>query len=119
MVEAAPVVDPELARLFAGQRDPIEALLEEQVIATAFKDFSVEALLKRGRLVKLACRHFTVTKSLRRAKCPRCGEMIRAGYDYDGFRRLGSADRFSWPSDPLRALHESSAEVTTKRWFRP
>ena len=54
-------------------------------------------LLKAGRVVKLACGHFTLTKALRKAGCPRCGEMVRAGYDYDGFRRLVSRMRFRGP----------------------
>jgi len=107
-MKPAPVVDPFLARLFAEERNPIEALVDDQasakgvfVVGMAHAD-----LLKAGRVVKLACGHFTLTKALRKAGCPRCGEMIRAGYDHDGFRRLGEPDTFSWPDDPFRAVHE-------------
>jgi hypothetical protein len=106
---AAPIVDQKLASLFAGEPDPVEALAEDQSLAMIWKTgISVEAMVKHGRLVLLTCGHFAVTKSLHRSKCRRCGEMIRAGYDYDAFRNLGSGDAFSWPDDPLRLLHEKS-----------
>lgn len=107
-MKPAPVVDPFLARLFAQERNPIEVVVDDQasakgvfVVGIAHAD-----LLKAGRVVKLACGHFTLTKALRKAGCPRCGEMVRAGYDHDGFRRLGEPDTFSWPDDPFRAVHE-------------
>lgn len=104
----APVVDALLAALMADQGNPVESVSS----ASQF-DFdptlsaaSVDQLLARGRIVRLACGHFKMTKALGRTGCPRCGEMIRAGWDHDGFRRLGNADTFSWPDDPLRLLHE-------------
>lgn len=98
-----------LAELLAGEPDPVEAVCEDQTLAMAWKvGQNADALLKQGRLALLACGHFTITKALHRAKCRRCGEMIRAGYDYDAFRNLGCEDDFSWPGDPLRLLHEKS-----------
>lgn len=109
IMSPAPVVNPFLARLFAGEPNPFEALADDQASAKAIWAMGVAKAdpVKHGRLVKLACGHFTVTKALHRARCPRCGEMIRAGYDYDGFRRLGGQDDFSWPGDPFRAVHEA------------
>lgn len=104
----APIVNPALAALMAGEHDPIEQLAEDQSSAKGVWAFGVASadLLKHGRVVKLACGHFTLTKALHRARCPRCGEMIRAGYDHDAFRRLGEPDGFSWPGDPFREAHE-------------
>lgn len=102
-----------LADLLSREPDPIEYLAEDQATAMPYKTgLDPDLMVKHGRLVLLACRHFTITKSLRRAKCRRCGEMIRAGYDYDAFRNLGSEDAFSWPSDPLRLLHEKTDSGT-------
>lgn len=103
----APVVNPYLAQLFANEPDPIEKLCANQNIPTAIWKAGTADLIKGGqRLAVLMCRHYTLTKSSVRAKCQRCGEMIRAGYDYDAFRNLGETDDFSWPDDPLRPLHE-------------
>lgn len=99
-----------LAELLKNERDPVEDIKESAAKEFAFEAAihtpTVEDLLKRGRLVRLACGHFKITKALRRAACGRCGEMIRSGWDHDGFRRLGEEDTFSWPDDPLRRLHE-------------
>ena len=107
-MKPAPVVDPFLARLFAQERNPIEVVVDDQTSAKGVFAIGISHadLLKAGRVVKLACGHFTLTKALRKAGCPRCGEMVRAGYDHDGFRRLGEPDTFSWPDDPFRAAHE-------------
>jgi len=116
MPTAAPVVDRKLASLFAGETDPFEAVARDQGLAMIWKTgIIVDAMVKHGRLVVLTCGHFAVTKSLHRAKCKRCGEMIRAGYDYDAFRNLGATDSFSWPDDPLRPLHESGNDATTNK----
>jgi len=105
--EPAPVVDEILAKLFREEPNPFEDLAEDQTAAMDWKTgVAAELMLKHGRLVLLTCGHLTVTKALYRARCPRCGEMIRAGYDYDAFRNLGAPDEFSWPGDPLRPLHE-------------
>ena len=107
----APVVDARLAAVLAHEHDPVEVL--EDALAFAFEHAvhtaTVEELLERGRLVSLGCGHFKLTKALNRAACARCGEMIRSGWDYDGFRRLGAPDTFSWPGDPLRSIHEPVA----------
>ncbi len=109
MATDAPIVNHSLAELLAREPDPLEAVCEDQTHAMAWKVGETgDALLKRGRLALLACGHFAITKALHRAKCRRCGEMIRAGYDYDAFRNLGHEDDFFWPGDPLRPLHEKS-----------
>ena len=122
MSATAPIVNPELAELLGREPDPTEALSEDQrtaqlCTAMVWKTGN-HPDLKRGRLVALACGHYTLTKAIHRARCRRCGEMIRAGYDYDAFRNLGAADTFSWPLDPLRTLHERSDEsdTTTRKW---
>jgi hypothetical protein len=86
-MSAAPVVDQKLASLFAGEPDPFEALAENQsgALAWKWKLGAAPGLLKHGRLVVLECGHYTITKAPHRAKCRRCGEMIRAGYDCDAF----------------------------------
>jgi hypothetical protein len=107
MPRSAPVVDSQLAAFLAGEPDPVEALVDDQSCSMVWKSgMHAEEMLKHGRLALLACGHFTITKSLRKAKCRRCGEMIRSGYDYDEYRNLGGEDNFSWPGDPLRQLHE-------------
>jgi hypothetical protein len=107
---AAPVVDDRLAELLRNEPDPLENLVSIQAQEFDFDPFlhtqTPEQLLFRGRLVRLECGHFKITKAMRRSACPRCGEMLRSGWDHDGFRRLGIADTFSWPGDPLRQLHE-------------
>lgn len=99
------------AELLRGQPNPIEDLAADQRQVHGGWLSSVSSMadhfLKTGqRLAALQCGHYTVTRALRRAACPRCGAMIRSGYDYDGYRRLGQPDEFSWPDDPLAALHE-------------
>ncbi len=106
---AAPIVNAELAKWLGREPDPIEPLhhAQEFEFDHLVHTRTVESLLKHGRLVRLACRHFRLTKALHRTGCSRCGEMIRAGWDYQGFRELGNPDTFSWPGDPLRQLHEA------------
>jgi hypothetical protein len=108
---SAPIVNEKLAAFLADEPDPTEALAKAQgnaLLLTAMVwKAGVHPDLNRGRLVALECGHFTLTKALYRAKCRRCGEMIRSGYDYDAFRNLGVKDGFSWPGDPLRPLHEA------------
>ncbi|MCA8050900.1 hypothetical protein [Burkholderia arboris] len=110
MAKAAPIVNEKLASLFAREADPVEEFASDQrnaqYAATMSWTLGVHPTLAHGRLVALACGHFTVTKAPHRAKCKRCGEMIRAGYDYDAFRNGGAPDAFSWPSDPFLPLHE-------------
>nr|WP_023842385.1 hypothetical protein [Burkholderia sp. M701]BAO18842.1 hypothetical protein [Burkholderia sp. M701] len=117
----APVVNSYLADLFSKEPDPFEALADDQRSALSWRWTlgSQPDLLKHGRLVTLKCGHFTVTRSLHRAKCRRCGEMIRAGYDYDSFRNRGGADSFSWPDDPLRTLHERDEQMDHIHKYSP
>lgn len=117
---SAPVVDPVLAELLKGEPDPIEALTSatEFQFDPVLQTRTAEELLSRGRVVRLACGHFKMTKALRRTGCPRCGEMIRSGWDHDSFRRLGAPDTFSWPDDPMRRLHEPQ-EVEVQTRFDP
>lgn len=103
----APVVNPLLARLLASERNPVEPLSADQVRAVNVWTLGAANVPTwRGRVVELACGHLVVTRALRESGCPRCGEMIRAGWDYDGFRRLGGPDTFHWPDDPFRVHHE-------------
>lgn len=103
----APVVNAKLADLLNGEPNPKEPLAEAQGQAIAtFMFGTADQLTKCGRPVILACGHYTMTKAVHVAGCPRCGEMIRSGYDYDAFRHLGHPDDFHWPGDPFRELHE-------------
>lgn len=105
--KAAPIANALLASALGGERDPVEPLAADQTRAfSAWVLGTSNVLTPRGRVVELACGHFTVTKALREAACPRCGEMIRSGWDHDGFRRLGNPDTIHWPDDPLHVLHE-------------
>lgn len=109
--------DPALSDILSRHPNPVERLASEQQQSKThsgwFADITKrsEHFLKTGkRIVALQCGHYVLTRSLYRAACPRCGEMIRSGYDHDGFRRLGMPDRFHWPEDPLRELNEGSRE---------
>jgi hypothetical protein len=103
----APIVDENLAKLFADMPNPSERLARDQGRALLHNILCGSDEFKLDRLVELNCRHFVVTRAVHRANCPRCGEMIRSGYDYDEFRRHDGEDTFSWPDDPLRVLHET------------
>jgi hypothetical protein len=108
----APVVNQSLAELLKHEPNPVELLASDQALPKLIAITGTANLLtSRGRMVRLECGHFQVTKALYRTGCQRCGEMIRAGWDHDAFRRLGAEDTFSWPGDPLRVLHEYSSEV--------
>ncbi len=109
------MTDDVLRELLRKQPDPVENLAPDQRQVFSGWLVHIEALSARflatgKRIVVLDCGHFVLTKALHRAGCPRCGEMIRSGYDHDGFRRLGMPDQFAWPDDPLGALNEGSRE---------
>lgn len=115
-----------LASLLANERDPLEAIkLDQSEVASGWFVNSVEHaehFLKTGkRIARLECGHFTLTEALHRAKCRRCGEMIRSGYDYDGFRNHGLADTFVWPQDPFALVHEPKRDggESVAAWFNP
>lgn len=116
-IRSAPIVNPMLAELMANERNPVEEFAADQASAKGVWSVGVAHadLLKHGRVVKLACGHYTLTKAIHKAACPRCGEMIRAGYGHDVFRRLGSPDEFSWPDDPFREIHESAESEFQRR----
>ena len=104
--------------LLSRQPDPVEKLASEQQQLKTHSGWFAEItkrsehFLKTGkRFVALECGHFVLTRSLHRAACPRCGEMIRSGYDHDGFRRLGMPDEFHWPNDPLSELNEGGRDA--------
>jgi len=104
-------MDEVLRQLLQDDRNPIERIAPDQSRCWSGWFTNQETLaahyLKTGkRLVVLACGHYTLTAALQRAACPRCGEMIRSGYDYDGFRWRGVRDGFSWANDPLRSFNE-------------
>lgn len=105
---SAPVVNPALAKLLANEPNPVEALAADQASAKGLWAIGIAQadFLKHGRVVRLTCGHFKSTKATSKAQCPRCCEMIRAGYDHDAFRRLGAEDAFSWPEDPFLSIHE-------------
>ena len=97
--------------LLAAVPDPVERLSANQERAYGWwviaSDEALRHYIRSGRrLALLDCGHYKVTDALHRAECPRCGAMIRSGYDYHAFRALGQPDAFSWPDDPLRSLHE-------------
>ena len=102
----APVVDEVLASLLANMPDPSERIRSDQGMAI-FLDCISGAFKKRkrGHLVQLECGHYKVTTALNRTTCPRCGAMIRSGYDYDKFRNIDHVDDFDWPGDPLLNLN--------------
>jgi hypothetical protein len=110
-----------LSELLRNEPNPIEKLANEQLQLQAIGSWFTDVpkwtahFMKTGqRIVALECGHYVLSKSLRRAACSRCGEMIRSGYDYDGFRRLGIADNFHWPDDPLFALNEGERSGSGK-----
>jgi hypothetical protein len=107
MTKPAPIVDQTLSDMFSKEPNPMEIFTEDQSHAT-FLNMTSHQDISKGRLVSLACGHYIITKALHKARCPRCGEMIRSGYDYDAFRNLGQVDDFDWPDDPLKTIHESS-----------
>lgn len=102
----------EFLHLMHKQHDPVERLAADQgqvqsVWFTGTAQGMTALFLKTGkRLVALECGHYTITRALNRAKCRRCGEMIRAGWDYDAFRNHNAPDTFSWINDPLGEIHE-------------
>jgi hypothetical protein len=109
MATPAPLVDPVLAEAFRGMPDPREPLRADQGMALFYTTLAnAKQAGTKGRLAHLLCGHFVITKAIRSAKCPRCGEMIRAGYDYEAFRNGGGFDEFSWPDDPLGYIHNRS-----------
>lgn len=111
----ARMTDGTLHEILRNEPNPVENLADDQQQAKIhngwFADLTSRTarFLKTGRrIAALECGHYVLFKALRRAGCPRCGEMIRSGYDYDGFRRLGVPDAFHWPDDPLLELNEGS-----------
>lgn len=106
MPTCAPIVDAVLAEASRGTPNPVEPLREDQGMAIFYTTIAnAKGHDQKGRLAHLLCGHFVFTKATRRAKCPRCGEMIRAGYDYAAFRKGEAFDEFSWPDDPLGSIH--------------
>lgn len=108
------MTDALLKDLLRNARDPVEKLgcqdAQMKIHSGWFAEITARAahFLKTGeRIVALECGHYAMTRALYRAGCRRCGEMIRSGYDYDGFRRLGMPDELRWDGDPLRDLNES------------
>lgn len=109
--------DKVLSAILKGEPNPVEKLASEQQQSRThsgwFADITKrsEHFLKTGkRIVALECGHYVLSRALHRAACPRCGEMIRSGYDHDGFRRLGQPDTFHWPADPLLELNEGARD---------
>ena len=109
------MLDTELRDLLKDEPNPIERLAGEQQQLKTHSGWFAEItqrskrFLKTGeRIVALECGHYVMSRSLYKAACRRCGEMIRSGYDHDGFRRLGQPDNFHWPDDPLRELNEGT-----------
>ena len=111
------MLDETLREILSRQPNPVEALAsrEEQMKIHSgwFADIATQAthfLTTGTRITVLKCGHFVLSKALHRAACPRCGEMIRSGYDYQGFRKLGMPDEFNWPGDPLRELNQGGRD---------
>lgn len=104
--------DARLRELLRNEPNPVEKLASEQQLRTHSGWFAklpeqTAHFVRTGeRIVVLECGHYVLSRALYRAGCPRCGEMIRRGYDHDGFRRLGMPDEFNWPEDPLLELNE-------------
>lgn len=108
-VDGAPVVDETLARLFRDHPNPRERIRADQGMAIflgIMTGLSTKLLAKRsGHLAQLECGHYKVTHAINSTGCPRCGAMIRAGYDYDRFRNIDHHDTFVWPTDPLKCVN--------------
>ncbi len=105
--------DAILRELLRNAPNPVKKLAPEQLQAQGqwLAALSRQRFIETGeRIVKLECGHYVLSRSLHKAACKRCGEMIRSGYDHDGFRRLGVKDEFHWPEDPLRAINEGDQE---------
>lgn len=101
-------------RFLSEQPDPFERLAQDQgraqFLMMSQQGSALQDLFEKTgkRPVVLECGHLTLTRAMLRAKCRRCGQMIRTGYDYDAFRNHGVPDDFSWPEDPLRLAHETA-----------
>lgn len=114
--DGAPIVDDVLADIMATQPDPIEKIVPACPIALGH-NVRAGRLANPTRIVRLACGHFALTRLKRACACRRCGAMIRAGYDYDAFRRLHARDEFDWPKDRLREYNQ--LRQGNGRWSRP
>lgn len=111
--------DETLRDLLRHAANPVERLAcqqqQLQIYSGRFADIKSQSdhFLKTGkRIVALECGHFVLTRALHRAACPRCGEMIRSGYDYESFRRKASPDEFNWPADPLMEINEGASQAS-------
>jgi hypothetical protein len=103
----APIVDDVLAEMLRNVPNPVEDIVLDQgkaIFLTMLHKLSGSN--PSYRLVELTCGHYTKTRLKKSAPCQRCGEMIRAGYDYEAFKNRGALNRFVWPGDPLRMIHE-------------
>lgn len=113
--QPAPVVDPVLAKILGKQPNPTENLMGDQGLSFFLNSLASTDtnLTPNGRIVRLECGHFVLSKASRKTKCPRCGEMIRSGYDYEGFRTGRDSDEFHWPDDPAFSLNEAKMSVNS------
>ena len=107
------MADSVLVELMRGHPNPIERLAGPEAQLKTYSGWfagiseRTARFLRTGhRIAVLECGHYVLTRSLHRATCQRCGEMIRSGYDHDGFRKLAMPDEFKWAGDPLRELNE-------------
>lgn len=108
----APIVDDVLANILRRRPNPVEKLMQDQGLSIFLQALSHanDNIIEKGRIARLECGHFVITKGVTAARCARCGEMIRSGYDYEGFRQQLKPDEFNWPDDPLRELNQGGAE---------
>lgn len=103
-----PQGDPYLAEMFAehGVQPEPSRITGTDMLATAINREQL-GKNKRNRIVDLECGHKAVTTNKDSMTCPRCVMLIRHGFDYDGFRNLGTVrDEMIWREDPCRHFNE-------------
>ncbi len=118
-LKPAPIIDPVLANILKNCKNPIKKLSADQSM-TFFLTAISDEKQTLNRLVRLECGHFIQTRAVQRSRCPRCGEMIRAGYDYEGFSMGQHTDDFHWPDDPCFNLNEHNKRSSViENIFKP
>lgn len=90
---------------------PLEKIVRRDHIATAF---NYERMARQRKfLVDLACGHKAYTAAIKRARCPRCTEMLRRSLidgreNYAAFRDGEVRDGMVWHADPCRQFNEKT-----------
>lgn len=90
-------------------KTPFEAVVRIDHLLWAFN--ADRMLADRKFFVDLACGHKHYSRSLNRACCPRCTEMLRRSIetgdeDYEGYRQHERQDCMIWREDVCRQFNE-------------